>query len=127
LGEDIRRLMDADDNELVPADKTPLWRQKRACKTRSGSCRSGSCSGPQQLYVAREACKQVIYEITGIADIMRGQTNASETLGAQEIKPTWGTLRLKRLQREVQRYSRDLLRMMLEIAATKFSKKRGRR
>jgi hypothetical protein len=30
-------------------------------------------------------------------------------------------LRLKRLQKEVQRYARDLLRMMLEIAAEKFS------
>jgi hypothetical protein len=30
-------------------------------------------------------------------------------------------MRLKRLQKEVQRYSRDVLRLMLEIAATKFS------
>jgi hypothetical protein len=30
-------------------------------------------------------------------------------------------MRLKRLQKEVQRYSRDVLRIMLEIAATKFS------
>jgi hypothetical protein len=63
----------------------------------------------------------VIYEITGIADIMRGQSQASETLGAQQIKQSWGNLRLKRLQKEVQRYARDLLRLMLEIAATKFS------
>jgi hypothetical protein len=42
-------------------------------------------------------------------------------LGAQEIKQQWGTLRLKRSQKEVARYARDLLRLMLEIAATKFS------
>jgi hypothetical protein len=42
-------------------------------------------------------------------------------LGAQQIKQTWGSLRLKRQQKEVQRYARDILRMMLEIAATKFS------
>ena len=74
-----------------------------------------------QLYQARNKCKQIIYEITGISDIMRGSTNANETLGAQEIKKSFGTLRLKRLQSEVQRYARDLLRMMLEIAASKFS------
>jgi hypothetical protein len=77
----------------------------------------------RELYVAREQCKQVIYEITGIADIMRGQSEASETLGAQEIKAHWGTLRLKRLQREVQRYARDLLRMMLDVAAHKFDER----
>jgi hypothetical protein len=74
-----------------------------------------------QLYAAREKSKQVIYEITGISDILRGASQASETATAQNIKAQWGTLRLKRLQREVQRYARDVMRMMLEIAATKLS------
>jgi len=74
-----------------------------------------------QLYAAREQCKQVIYEVTGISDIIRGSTVASETATAQSIKSQWGTMRLKRTQGEVQRYCRDLLRLMLEIAATKFS------
>jgi len=76
-----------------------------------------------QLYAAREQCKQVIYEVTGISDIIRGSTVASETATAQSIKSQWGTMRLKRNQGEVQRYCRDLLRLMLEIAATKFSEK----
>jgi hypothetical protein len=122
LGDDIKKVVEADDNELVPADSAS------ALATEKG-LQNAIWFWPveklivvlRELYAAREACKQVIYEITGIADIMRGQTNASETLGAQEIKQSWGTLRLKRLQKEVQRYARDLLRMMLEIAATKFS------
>jgi hypothetical protein len=44
----------------------------------------------------------VIFQLTGIADIMRGSSQASETLGAQEIKQAWGTMRLKRMQKEVQ-------------------------
>lgn len=75
----------------------------------------------QELYAARERCKQVIYEIMGIADILRGASDPNETLGAQEIKTRFGSLRLKPKQAEVQRYARDLLRMMLEVAATKFS------
>jgi hypothetical protein len=47
----------------------------------------------QSLYQQREQCKNVIYEITGIADIMRGATMASETATAQTIKNQWGTLR----------------------------------
>jgi hypothetical protein len=74
----------------------------------------------QQLYLAREQCKQVIYEITGIADILRGVSKASETLGAQEIKAKWGGLRIKRAQQEVARFCRDLLRMAAEVMATKF-------
>lgn len=75
----------------------------------------------QQLVQAREIAKRVIYEITGVSDIVRGQSVASETLGAQKIKEAWGTMRLKRLQKETQRYSRDTLRIMLEVAAKKLS------
>lgn len=75
----------------------------------------------QQLYLNRQQVKQVIYEITGIADIMRGSSQASETLGAQQIKQAWGTLRLKRMQKEVGRYSVDCLRIMAELIANHFS------
>jgi len=73
-----------------------------------------------QLYEQRQQIKQVIFELTGLADIMRGSSQASETLGAQEIKNQWGTLRLKRWQKEVARYACDALRIMAEIGVTKF-------
>lgn len=75
----------------------------------------------QQLHVQREAVKRTIYEITGIADIMRGSSVASETLGAQEIKNQWGTLRLKRMQKSVMLYVRESLRITVEIASMQFS------
>jgi hypothetical protein len=74
----------------------------------------------QSLYQQRESVKQVIYEITGISDILRGASVASETATAQNIKNQWGTLRLKKMQKEVQRYCREALSIMLEIAAAKF-------
>jgi hypothetical protein len=74
----------------------------------------------QVLMEQREACKQVIYEITGISDIMRSATDARETFGAQKLKSQWGTQRLKKMQAEVQRYIRDLIRMMSEVISKKF-------
>lgn len=122
LGEDIKRIAEADDNELIPADKASSLAAEKGLQNAIWFMPIDKLIVVlRELYAARENCKQVIYEITGIADIMRGQSNASETLGAQQIKNSWGTLRLKRLQKEVQRYARDLLRMMLEIAAKKFS------
>lgn len=75
----------------------------------------------QQLYAQRQQVKAVIFELTGIADIMRGSSQASETLGAQEIKNQWGTLRLKRMQKEVARFGRDSLRLYLELVVTHVS------
>lgn len=122
LGEDIANLMKADDNEFVPADNSSSLAAEKGLDNAIWFMPIDKLIIVlQQLYVAREACKQVIYEIIAIADVMRGQSKASETLGAQEIKTQWGTLRIKPKQFEVQRYARDILRMMLEVASTKFS------
>lgn len=121
LGGDLEKLFEKDDNALVPTETaSSLAAEKGLQNAIAWIPLEVIITVLQQLYQAREACKQTIYEITGIADIMRGATNASETLGAQQIKNQWGTLRLKRMQNEVARYVRDLLRMTLEIAATKF-------
>lgn len=122
LGEDIGTLMQADDNALVPADKSSSLSAEKGLQNAIWFMPLDVLVGVlEKLYLAREQCKQVIYEINGIADILRGSTKASETFGAQKLKSEWGTLRLKPKQKEVQRYARDILRMMLEIAATKFS------
>ena len=122
MGDDIKRLLDSDEGEMVPAETAS------ALSTEKGLQNAIWFWPVDQLIVvlrelinAREQLKATIYEITGISDILRGSTVASETATAQKIKSQWGSLRLKRIQKEVQRYARDLLRMMLEIAATKFS------
>ena len=118
LDGDLQNLMEAEENELIPAGKelgavsekglnAAIWFMPLDVLQKT----------LQQLYVSREQTKQVIYEIIGISDILRGTSKASETLGAQQIKNQWGSLRLKPKQAEVQRYARDLLRIMLEIAA----------
>ena len=62
-----------------------------------------------------------IYEITGISDIVRGQGAASETATAQQIKTQWGSLRIKKLQRLIERAIRDVFVMTAEIICSKFS------
>lgn len=74
----------------------------------------------RSLYEAREQVKQTLYEITGIADIIRGQSAASETLGAQKIKGRFATLRLDEKQRDVARFARDLMRIKAEIMAEQY-------
>jgi hypothetical protein len=74
----------------------------------------------EKLYEARQAAQQQVYELTGVADILRGSTQASETATAQQIKAQWGSLRLQEAQREVQRYARDLYRIMSDLMSSQF-------
>lgn len=74
----------------------------------------------QQLYVQRDQLKQLIYEVTGLSDILRGASNPNETATAQQIKTQWGSLRLQDMQAEVARLARDLFRMISHVVAKHF-------
>lgn len=74
----------------------------------------------QQLYVARDSCKQIIYETTGLSDIVRGASMASETATAQQIKSQFASIRLNAMKDDVARFARDLLRMKAEIICSKY-------
>ena len=62
-----------------------------------------------------------VFQITGIADIMRGDTDPNETMGAQKLKATWGSSRVRDKQKELARFVKDLLIIMGEVVAAKFS------
>jgi hypothetical protein len=73
-----------------------------------------------EAYKAFEQVKQHIYELTGIADIIRGQTAASETATAQQIKNSYASLRLKVYQDEVERFASDLFNIKAQIICKHF-------
>jgi hypothetical protein len=73
------------------------------------------------LYQRRESLTREIYEVTGISDIQRGDTNPNETLGAQQIKANFGSQRLQRQQRAVQTYAKEVMKIAAELIAENFS------
>jgi len=119
--EGIDRILQADDNTFTPVENVQSMPDGTGMDKLLWTVPINELAATaQSLYQQREAVKQVIYEITGISDILRGASVASETATAQNIKNQWGTLRLKKMQKEVQRYCREALSIMLEIAAAKF-------
>ncbi len=64
-----------------------------------------------------------VYQIMGLSDIMRGSTEASETLGAQQLKSQYGSVRIRDKQAELVRIARDLTRIVAEIMAENFKAK----
>ena len=71
-------------------------------------------------YQAMGQVKQQIYDITGISDIIRGASVASETATAQQIKGQYATLRLKTYQDEVARFASQILRIKAQIICQHF-------
>jgi len=73
-----------------------------------------------QCYQAMEQVKGQIYEIMGIADIQRGQTDPNETLGAQIIKSNNASGRLKTMQHDVVDFATKLLQIKAQIICQHF-------
>jgi hypothetical protein len=74
-----------------------------------------------QCYQAMDQVKGQIYEIMGIADIQRGQSDPNETLGAQIIKSNNASGRLKTMQHNVVDFATKLLQFKAQIICKHFT------
>lgn len=121
--EGIQRLLsEGRENKLIPIQNWPLFMN-------GGGVRGAIQFMPLQeiaetlrrLDEEAELIKKEIYEITGWSDIMRGATNPYETAKAQTIKGQFATVRLNEMQKEIQRFCRDVERIRAEIIVEHFS------
>jgi hypothetical protein len=116
-----RLLTEGDNNTLIPVDKWMAFSEKGGLK---GSIDilpiDMLASALLNCYRAREDIKGQIYEITGISDIIRGQSAASETATAQQIKGQYAGLRLRSMQEEVALFASELIRLKAQVICTKF-------
>jgi len=64
---------------------------------------------------------QRIYEISGISDIMRGESNPDTTATAERFKARFGSQRSNRRSRQVQRFVRNAYRIKAELVAEHYS------
>jgi len=116
---DIAQLLLAEDGKMLPVDGIDLI---------NGGLQNHIWIVPilewmnalKELYTARDQTKGSIYEVMGISDIMRGNSNPYETATAQRIKGTMGTNRLDGQKTVCANFALDLLRMKAEIVANNF-------
>jgi hypothetical protein len=73
------------------------------------------------LYEARDKVKNDLWEISGLNDLLRGASDPSTTATAEKIKAGFSSVRLKDMQRGVQLFARELVRLAGEIICEHFS------
>jgi hypothetical protein len=113
-----RLLSEGTENALVPVDGWIALKEK------------GGLAGVMELLPLKEIAEALgflreqrqmmiddVYQITGMSDIIRGLSEPNETATAQQIKGQFAVLRLSDAQREVQRFCRDIIRIMAEIVS----------
>ena len=79
-------------------------------------------SALQALVERRSMLVASIYEITGVSDIMRGNSDPNETATAVAKKTNFGTLRNQDRQNDFQRFLTDLLKIKAELICEQMPK-----
>lgn len=118
----IQQMLSDEENTLIPCDSWSMMAE------------NGGVSGniewfPVEKIVTTlttlqaqfEQAKSMLYEITGMSDIIRGATNQYETKGAQEIKAQFASVRMNGYQRTVAQFVRDVMRIMAELMCQLYS------
>jgi hypothetical protein len=116
---DVANMLLADDGKMIPIDGIDML---------NGGLQNHIWLVPilewvnalKELYAAREQIKGTIYEVMGISDILRGNSNPYETATAQRIKGTMGTNRLDGQRLVCANFALELLKMKAEIVAQNF-------
>jgi len=119
LGPEIARLFtDSENTDLRPVKNWQAFAEKNGLKGAIDIVDLSPIAAALQVaYEAMAQVKEQIYEITGISDIIRGQTKASETATAQHIKGQYAGLRLRDMQQGVAVFATELLRLKAQIIA----------
>ena len=120
---ELQRLFsEGENNTLIPVQNWMAFAEKQGMKGAIDLVDiTPFAQALAQCYQAMEQVKGQIYELMGIADIQRGQTDPNETLGAQIIKSNNASGRLKTMQHAVVDFATSLLSIKAQIICNHFT------
>jgi len=117
----LTRLFDGEDNEIMPDEEfgklASAGGTEKAIEWLPIAVISDVIG---KLSQRRSEVKEEIYELTGISDIIRGQSDPRETATAVRTKGRFGTLRIQNRQKDMQVFARDAVRLMGGLIAELF-------
>lgn len=118
---ELARFLESGDNVMIPVENWAMFSEGGGAKGRIEWFPVEIIAAVlEKLYLIRDQAKQTLYEVSGIGDILRGVTDPDETATAQGIKSKWGSLRVRRIQKDVQRFAADIFRLKAEVISEVF-------
>lgn len=119
---EIGQMLQGQENKLIPVDNWAMYAEKGGAKGMIDWYPIEQIVTVfQALQSQYEAVKSMLYEVTGMSDIMRGQSNQYETAAAQQIKAQFASVRMNGYQRDTSEFVRDILRVMSGIMCSLYS------
>jgi hypothetical protein len=120
---ELQRLFsEGENNTMIPVSNWMAFAEKQGMKGAIDLVDlTPFATALMSCYQAMEQVKGQIYELMGIADIQRGQSDPNDTLGAQIIKSNNAAGRLKTQQHAVVDFATSLLSIKAQIICNHFT------
>ena len=122
--EGVKRMMsEAVENDLIPVDNWAAFAERGGI---SGAIDwmpvEEIASVLSKLIERRNDCKAMLYEISGISDIMRGAQASGAPASATErsLEARFASVKIQAFQDEFSKYATDLIRLRAEVVAIHF-------
>lgn len=121
-GEIKTMLQGSIENDLVPVDNYAMLGEK-------GGLKGVIDFWPVETIVnvlttlreMRREAIDLLYQVTGVSDILRGMSEQYTGVGTQKLKAQFGSVRVQYLQEEFSRFGSDLLTLRAEVISKHFS------
>jgi hypothetical protein len=108
-------------NTMIPVDDWAMFAEKGGLKGQIDWLPLEQIVGAlDRLREYRADLINVLYQVTGMSDIMRGATVQGETATAQSIKAKFASVRVQYLQDEFASFATDLQKLRVEVIARHF-------
>lgn len=109
------------ENQMIPVDNWAAFAEKGGVKGQMDFVPTEQIANTIALLTAqRDVLKTTLYEVLGIGDVMRGQTDPDETLGAQQLKAQFGGNRLQFKQQAIGDWVASGQRIKAQLICSKF-------
>lgn len=115
-----RMLKEGRENDMIPVENWAMFGEKNGLKgVVDWFPLEAVVNTLDKLRELRSEQIALLYQVTGLSDIMRGQSEGSDRVSAteQSIKAKFASVRMQALQDEFARFGTDLMRIKAEVIA----------
>lgn len=119
---ELRQMLSTDsENQMIAVDNWAMLAERGGIRGSVDWFPLEQVVGVLEQLSAQKANKlNDLFELLGISDIMRGTTKERETLGAQQLKAQYSSVRLQYKQDQIATFVRDALLIKAEIITKHF-------
>lgn len=115
-GNEMKNMLNGNQNVMIPCDNWAMMAEKGGLKGNMDWYPVDQVAQVlSHLQTQFEAIKGLLAEVSGMSDIVRGDTNQYETAKAQQIKAQFASVRLNGYQRDVSIFFSDVISIIADL------------